>query len=101
MFFFCKQKTAYEVRISDWSSDVCSSDLPSGGFEGVASDAEINLREMMHHKNTLNQIIAKHTGQPVEKINQDVERDYWLGADEAREYEIGRASGRERVGKYV
>jgi ATP-dependent Clp protease protease subunit len=59
---------------------------PSGGFEGVATDAEINLREMMHHKKTLNEVISKHTGQPVEKVAQDVERDYWLGAEEAKEY---------------
>ena len=59
---------------------------PSGGFEGVATDAEINLREMMHHKKTLNEVIAKHTGQSIERIDHDVERDYWMGANEAQEY---------------
>jgi len=59
---------------------------PSGGFEGQATDAEINLREMLHHKRTLNEIMAKHTGQPVERIAVDAERDYWMGADEAKSY---------------
>ena len=59
---------------------------PSGGFEGQATDAEINLREMMHQKNALNGIIAHHTGQPIEKIAADAERDFWMGAVEAKEY---------------
>ena len=59
---------------------------PSGGFEGQATDAEINLREMLTLKNTLNGIIAKHTGQPLERIAQDAERDYWMGAEEAKSY---------------
>lgn len=59
---------------------------PSGGFEGQATDAEINLREMLHHKRTLNEIMAKHTGQPVERIAVDAERDYWMGAEEAKAY---------------
>ncbi|MBV9467874.1 MAG: ATP-dependent Clp protease proteolytic subunit [Abitibacteriaceae bacterium] len=59
---------------------------PSGGFEGQATDAEINLREMLHHKRTLNEIMAKHTGQPIEKIAADAERDYWMGAEEAKAY---------------
>jgi ATP-dependent Clp protease protease subunit len=59
---------------------------PSGGFEGQATDAEISLREMLLHKRTLNEIIAKHTGQPVEKIAADAERDFWMGAEEAKNY---------------
>jgi ATP-dependent Clp protease protease subunit len=59
---------------------------PSGGFEGQATDAEINLREMLHQKRALNEIIAKHTGQPVEKIAADAERDFWMGAEEAKAY---------------
>ncbi len=59
---------------------------PSGGFEGQATDAEINLREMLHHKRTLNEIMAKHTGQPLERIAADAERDYWMGAEEAKAY---------------
>lgn len=59
---------------------------PSGGFEGQATDAEINLREMLHHKRTLNEIMARHTGQPLERIAADAERDYWMGAEEAKAY---------------
>lgn len=59
---------------------------PSGGFEGVATDAEISLREMLTLKKTLNEIMAKHTKQPLEKIASDVERDFWMGAEEAKAY---------------
>lgn len=59
---------------------------PSGGFEGVATDAEISLREMLTLKRILNEIMAKHTGQTVEKIASDVERDFWMGAEEAKAY---------------
>jgi ATP-dependent Clp protease protease subunit len=59
---------------------------PSGGFEGQATDAEISLREMLLHKRTLTGIIAKHTGQPEEKVMADSERDYWMGAEEAKSY---------------
>src|SRR3546814_10196819 len=44
MFFFFKQKTAYEMRISDWSSDVCSSDLPYSGFNGTETTVSVNQR---------------------------------------------------------
>ena len=59
---------------------------PSGGFEGVATDAEISLREMLTLKKILNEIMAKHTGQPIEKIAADVERDLWMSAEEAKAY---------------
>ena len=59
---------------------------PSGGFEGVATDAEISLREMLTLKKILNEIMAKHTGQPIEKIAADVERDLWMSAEEAKTY---------------
>lgn len=59
---------------------------PSGGFEGQATDAEINLREMLTLKSTLNNIMAHHTGQPIERIEADVERDKWMGAEEAKAY---------------
>ncbi len=61
---------------------------PSGGFEGQATDAEISLREMLTLKNSLNGILAKHTGQPLEKIAADAERDYWMGAEEAKTYGV-------------
>ena len=59
---------------------------PSGGFEGMATDAEISLREMLTLKNTLAKIIADHTGQSLERILADSERDKWMGAQEAKEY---------------
>jgi ATP-dependent Clp protease protease subunit len=61
---------------------------PSGGFEGQATDAEISLREMLTLKNSLNGILAKHTGQPLEKVAADAERDYWMGAEEAKNYGV-------------
>jgi ATP-dependent Clp protease protease subunit len=59
---------------------------PSGGAQGVATDMEINLKEMLKLKNELYQIISQHSGQPFEKVHQDSERDYWMIADEAKEY---------------
>ena len=59
---------------------------PSGGFEGQATDGEIVLREMLKMKQTLAQIIATHSGQPLDRILADSERDKWMGASEAKEY---------------
>lgn len=59
---------------------------PLGGFQGQATDIEIHAREILKLKERLNQMLSSHTGQPVEKIAEDVERDYFLTADEARDY---------------
>jgi ATP-dependent Clp protease protease subunit len=59
---------------------------PSGGAQGVATDMEINLREMLKLKDELYQIISSHSKQPIEKVFKDSERDYWMIADEAKEY---------------
>ncbi|MCY4142914.1 MAG: ATP-dependent Clp endopeptidase proteolytic subunit ClpP [Gammaproteobacteria bacterium] len=59
---------------------------PSGGSQGVAADIEIQAREIMLLRDKLNDILAEHTGQPVTKIGEDTDRDYWMNADEAREY---------------
>lgn len=59
---------------------------PSGGAQGVATDMEINLKEMLKLKEELYQIISNHSGQPYDKVFQDSERDYWMRADEAKEY---------------
>ena len=59
---------------------------PSGGAQGVATDMEINLKEMLKLKEELYQIIAKHSKQPFDKVYKDSERDYWMRADEAKEY---------------
>ena len=59
---------------------------PSGGAQGQASDIEINAREILKTRDRLNHILAERTGQPLEKIEKDVERDFWLDAEEAKEY---------------
>ncbi|HLV50991.1 MAG TPA: ATP-dependent Clp endopeptidase proteolytic subunit ClpP [Flavobacterium sp.] len=59
---------------------------PSGGAQGVATDMEINLKEMLKLKEELYQIISKHSKQPYDKVYKDSERDYWLRANEAKEY---------------
>ena len=60
----------------------------SGGFEGQATDIEIQAREVINVKRRLEEIIALHTGQPREKVSKDIERDYFLSAEEAKEYGI-------------
>jgi ATP-dependent Clp protease protease subunit len=59
---------------------------PSGGAQGVATDMEINLKEMLKLKDELYQIISQHSGQTFDKVHKDSERDYWMIADEAKEY---------------
>ncbi|MDX1335715.1 MAG: ATP-dependent Clp endopeptidase proteolytic subunit ClpP [Gammaproteobacteria bacterium] len=59
---------------------------PLGGFQGQASDIDIHAREILKLKDQLNGILAKHTGQPLEKVEQDTDRDNFLGAEEAQEY---------------
>lgn len=61
---------------------------PLGGFSGQASDIDIQAREMLLTKNVLNEIVAKHTGQPLEKIRKDTDRDFYLGADQAKAYGV-------------
>ncbi|MEJ2202525.1 MAG: ATP-dependent Clp protease proteolytic subunit [Gemmatimonadota bacterium] len=59
---------------------------PSGGSHGTAADIEIAAREILHIRERLNAIISKHTGQPVERIAEDVDRDRFLSPEEARDY---------------
>jgi len=59
---------------------------PSGGFQGQASDIEIHARETLKLKQRLNEIMAKHTGQTVERIERDSDRDNFMGAEAAVEY---------------
>lgn len=59
---------------------------PLGGAQGQASDIEITAREILKLKGELYEIISKHSGQPVEKLRDDSDRDYWLKAEEAKEY---------------
>ena len=57
-----------------------------GGAEGQASDIEINARHILSIKERLNKILALHTGQPVKKVEKDSDRDYYMSAEEAKEY---------------
>ena len=58
----------------------------SGGVSGQATDVEIHAREILRLKAKLNEIIAKHSGQPMERVEKDAERDYFMGPGEAKEY---------------
>jgi len=59
---------------------------PMGGFQGQAAEIEIHAREILYLREKLNQIMSKHTGQPIERIARDTDRDYFLSAEESREY---------------
>lgn len=61
---------------------------PSGGVSGTSTDVEIHAKEMVRMRKLLNEIISKHTGQPIERVEKDTERDFILTADEAKEYGI-------------
>jgi ATP-dependent Clp protease, protease subunit len=60
----------------------------TGGFQGQATDIEIHAREIIDVRKRLDEIIAKHTGQPMEKVAKDTERDYFMSAEEAKAYSI-------------
>src|SRR2546427_8458682 len=60
----------------------------SGGFEGQATDIAIQAREVIKVKRRLEEIIAEHSGQPLERVSKDMERDYFMTPEEAREYGI-------------
>jgi len=59
---------------------------PSGGAQGQATDIEIHARDILKTRDQLNRILAANTGQPIEKIERDTERDYFLFADDAKDY---------------
>jgi ATP-dependent Clp protease protease subunit len=61
---------------------------PLGGAQGQATDIDIHAREILKVRDSLNQIIAEHTGQPVEKVRKDTERDYFMSSEMALEYGI-------------
>jgi len=61
---------------------------PLGGAQGQATDIDIHAREILKIRDLLNEILAKHTGQDIEKIRQDTERDFFMSAHEAKEYGI-------------
>ncbi len=59
---------------------------PSGGAQGQATDIEIQAREILYMRSKLNGLYAQHTGQPIERIERDVERDNFMTAEQAKEY---------------
>ncbi len=61
---------------------------PSGGSKGQATEIEIQAREILKTREQLNRILAERTGQPLERIERDTDRDYYMSADEAREYGV-------------
>jgi len=60
----------------------------SSGFQGQASDIEIHAREIIDVRRRLDQILAHHTGQDFDKVTRDTERDYFMSAEEAKEYSL-------------
>jgi len=61
---------------------------PMGGFQGQASDIEIQAKEILRMKKTLNEILVRHTGKNIKQIQKDTDRDYFMSGDEARDYGI-------------
>jgi ATP-dependent Clp protease, protease subunit len=59
---------------------------PLGGAQGQATDIAIQAKEILYIKGTLNDLLAKHTGQPLEKIQEDTDRDFYMSAVEAKDY---------------
>jgi ATP-dependent Clp protease, protease subunit len=59
---------------------------PLGGAQGQATDIAIMAKEILYHKTRLNQLMAEHTGQPLERIERDTDRDFFMSAEEAKEY---------------
>ena len=59
---------------------------PLAGFQGQATDIDIHAREILKMRDTLNELLSKHTGQPISKIKEDTERDYFLSPDAAKAY---------------
>src|SRR3546814_16615401 len=115
IFFFVKQKTAYEMRISDWSSDVCSSDLlfvEGDAFQLLRVVFQLRLAVLFPEEAGVGQAGGEHLAIARDDGRAAVLRLYIGGADEgggeldrriAQDdiFQIGRASGRERRGQYV
>jgi ATP-dependent Clp protease, protease subunit len=59
---------------------------PSGGAQGQATDIEIQAKEILYLREKLNKLLSDHTGQPIERVARDVERDYFMSAEQAKEY---------------
>ena len=61
---------------------------PSGGTQGQATDIEIQAREILYLRERLNRLLSEHTGQTMERVSRDVERDYFMNAEQAKEYGV-------------
>ncbi len=61
---------------------------PSSGFSGTTADIEISAQQALETRRSLDKLLADHTGQPVERINKDTDRDFYMGADAAKDYGI-------------
>jgi ATP-dependent Clp protease protease subunit len=61
---------------------------PSGGTQGTAADIEIQAKEILYLRAQMNSLYAKHTGRPLEQIERDMERDFFMSAEEAKGYGI-------------
>lgn len=61
---------------------------PSGGIQGAAADVELQAKEIMYQRRQVNQLMAMHTGRPLEQIERDFDRDYYMSAEEAKAYGI-------------
>ena len=61
---------------------------PAGGFGGTAADVEIHAREIVKTRSRINRVIAEQTGQPLERVERDTHRDFWMGPEESKEYGI-------------
>ncbi|MCC7201286.1 MAG: ATP-dependent Clp endopeptidase proteolytic subunit ClpP [Nitrospirae bacterium] len=72
---------------------------PMGGFQGQATDIEIHAKEILRMKESLNNILAFHTGQSLERIRQDTDRDFFMSGDEAKNYGIINEVIKERTPK--
>jgi ATP-dependent Clp protease protease subunit len=70
---------------------------PLGGFQGQATDVDIHAREILSMRERLNSLLAHHTGQPLEVIERDTERDYFLGPQAALEYGLVDAVMQDRT----
>jgi ATP-dependent Clp protease, protease subunit len=74
---------------------------PMGGFSGQVTDIEIQSREMLRLKKRLNEVLAHHTRQPLERIEKDTDRDYFMSSEEAKEYGLIDAviTSKKAIGK--
>ena len=61
---------------------------PLGGFQGQATDIDIHAKEILKTRDRMNEILSKHTGHPIDKVKVDTERDFFMSAEEAKQYGV-------------